>query len=381
MKKYILIGGAGAPNFGDELIVKAWKSYFKKYNISGEFNFFENIEKNSTKIHYEHTKNQVFQFRDDLAKIAKNHQHSDFWYHVQRGFHFFDKNGETFYKNFDFSIFKEAEVVHLHGGGYLNNMDPSKGFYIGFCAALKKHFNIKKLAATGIGIGPLSDVSKEYQLSVYQAFQLFDIFELRDSDGFDFLSHNFNHTLFTLGLDDCFLLGTENIFKNRSSTKKLYLSFVKYNLENFQEHFWYKIKNTTKNFDEVIFFESYPYKDKDVYQYLQYHIPSIKMLSLNDSLNEIDANTSDTVIASRFHVHFIFARLGCRGFYLKDSKYYSIKHKSIIHRGSCFSYLDPNKNSQDIILNFEEPEQPSMNNYEENNLLFKRKIADYIYKS
>lgn len=44
-KKVVLIGGAGAPNYGDELIVQGWIDYFHNHHQDVKLTLYENIKK------------------------------------------------------------------------------------------------------------------------------------------------------------------------------------------------------------------------------------------------------------------------------------------------------------------------------------------------
>src|SRR5690606_15161044 len=97
-------------------------------------------------------------------------------------------NGPKLYPEADLAVFERADRIHLHGGGYLNNYDPEKGFYIGFVAAINKHFGTKVIA-TGIGFGPVEAIPEKYKDTLNEIFSRFSRFELRDVDGFRKLSN------------------------------------------------------------------------------------------------------------------------------------------------------------------------------------------------
>ena len=378
MNSYVLIGGAGAPNFGDELIVKGWKNFFVENNIPGKFIFYENLEKNSHNMHYELFEKQNIIFSDGLVKVAKAVAKKDFWLQIIRGFNFLKNDGFSKYKEFNLASLLEADTIHLHGGGYLNSYDPEKGFYIGLLAALKEHYPLKRIFATGIGFGPFNEVPKDLIVDLDKIFSYFNFFELRDIHGYQFLSKRFSSARFLFGLDDCYLFKSKDLIDKYSSDnhiKRLYLSLIKYNVASFPESFWENILKKSKEFDEVVFFESYPWQDLDVINYTKKYIPNVKVLSVYDSLKHgIAISKNDFVITSRFHIHFIFARLGVNGIYLQDSQYYSIKHASIIHRGSNLKLYDAEKS--DIFM----PNNTlNMKFYDESYVMHKNITAKYIY--
>jgi hypothetical protein len=345
VKEFVLIGGAGAPNYGDELIVHGWIKYLEQKKINSKVYFFENIASNMKKLHGAGTAPVELIFKDDLVKIAKNVQKKlTFWEQVIRGYRFIEKQGFKIYDEYDLSVFERAESVHLHGGGYLNNYDPEKGFYIGLAAAVNKQFGTKILA-TGIGFGPVEAIPARYKSLLSEIFARFSRFELRDVDNYRALSRGLDSNCFAYGLDDCYLLQINDIVKPSTDGKRrLFLSFINYNVGKVTEAFWNSLREYSSQFDEVLFFESYPWEDANVFKQVAPNVPNLRLVPVKDSIpNGIVAGVNDVVITSRFHVHFVFSRFGCKGFYSKDSKYYDIKHQSILDRGSNFHYIGFNE--------------------------------------
>lgn len=333
----VLIGGAGAPNYGDELIVKGWISFLKENLPKSKITFYENIAHNETKLHGSH---ENITFKDDLVKVAKSFLGISFWDQVLRGYNFIDNGGIEKYKAFELKPLLEADIIHLHGGGYLNNYDPEKGFYIGLLASLKEKYG-KKIFATGIGFGPNPEPKKEQLKELDLVFSKYDFFELRDNENFRWLSNTFPTSCFINGLDDCYLLNASDIADIDNSKKRLFLSFLSYNIKNINNSYWQSLYEYSKQFDEVIFFESYPWEDKEVYEFIREIIPNVHKLDIEESINDkLKISPMDRVICARFHVHFILSRCGAHGLYSKDSKYYNIKHQSIIDRGSSFRFTD-----------------------------------------
>jgi len=337
-KEYVLIGGAGAPNYGDELIVKGWIQYFFNRKEKAKVYFYENIASNVRRLHTGTNKSTEIIFKDDLVKIAKKSQSKiTFWEQILRGYRFYERNGPKLYPEADLAVFERADRIHLHGGGYLNNYDPEKGFYIGFVAAINKHFGTQ-IIATGIGFGPVEAIPHKHKDALNEIFSRFSRFELRDVDGFRKLSNGLSKGCFVYGVDDCYLLSMEEIFSTSTDNKKrLFLSFLDYNVDDVDDVFWDSLREYAKEFHEVLFFESYPWEDASVFKSVASYIPNLKLLSVNSTIQgTVLANNQDVVITNRFHVHFIFSRYGCRGYYGKDSEYYEVKHQSIMDRGSGF---------------------------------------------
>ncbi|MBE9196633.1 hypothetical protein IQ219_15265, partial [Synechocystis sp. LEGE 06083] len=218
--------------------------------------------------------------------------------------------------------------------------DPEKGFYIGFLASLKQKFN-KKVVATGIGFGPAPEPNEDQVELLNKIFSFFDFFELRDVDNFRWLKNKFSNGSFVNGLDDCYLFAVEDVIESDESSKRLYLSFLAYNLDKISYDYWEQLNRFSSDFDEVVFFESYPWQDKEVFEKVKSKIPSVKKLEVKNSLyNKIKVGSEDYAICARFHVHFMLSRAGVSGVYSKDSKYYNVKHQSIVDRGSEMRFTD-----------------------------------------
>lgn len=341
-KEYVLIGGAGAPNYGDELIVKGWIQYFSKRKEKAKVYFYENIASNAKRLHTVTDSSAQILFKDDLVKIAKKSQSKiTFWEQILRGYRFYERNGPKLYPEADLAVFERADRIHLHGGGYLNNYDPEKGFYIGFVAAINKHFGTK-IIATGIGFGPVEAIPEKYKNTLNEIFSRFSRFELRDIDGFRKLSNGLGNGSFVYGVDDCYLLSLNEIFSEpKDNKRRLFLSFLDYNVDDVDDVFWNSLQEYAKEFHEVLFFESYPWEDASVFKSVASRISDLKLLTVKNTIQgTVVANSQDVVITNRFHVHFIFSRYGCRGYYGKDSEYYEVKHQSIMDRGSGFQPIN-----------------------------------------
>lgn len=375
-RKVVLIGGAGWPNYGDELIVSAWKKFLVGHNVADEIFFYEGNARIAKSLHGSKSRKNKIYFRDDIERLSQNVGGLDFWNQVIRGYRFIDKDGFNLYENIDFSAFKDASCVHLHGGGYLNDLWPQRGFYLGFVAALNKHYGIR-IAATGIGLGPVNAIPKSLEKVIEEIFSRFHIFELRDVDSFRKLKKQFSSSNIVYGLDDCFLQGIDQfVKKDLEPKKKLFLSFIEYNVRKISDEFWKDLNSRSKDFDEVVFFESSPDQDRKVVEVIGDKLSVDRVQSVKDSLSSgVLMGENDKVLCSRFHVHYVCARFGVKGFYSQDSKYYDVKHQSIIDRGSDFLYSDFSSPIDEFPIN----KKSLMTLHEKSLVEQKRRVAEYIY--
>ena len=344
MAKHILIGGAGAPNYGDELIVRGWVDFLTDHIKSDDkIVIYENIAKIETNLHGPFARNGNIEFRDSLTWIAKANTELSFWGQVLRGYEFVENNGFQNYRKHAIDILKSAETVHLHGGGYLNKLFPVKGFYLGLCAALNKAFGTR-IFATGIGFGPTETIPEESEALIAKTFSHFELFELRDVDNYRKLAKTFPEANFSYGLDDCFLVGKDKLQAPHDGKKRLFLSHLTYNVQKLVPEYWDKIEALAKDYDKVVFLESCPWADKKVIAFVGEKFRDMEVTPVAEILDKgIPVGENDFAFVSRFHIHYVLARLGCIGTFAKDNEYYNVKHQSILDRGSQFREYDGNK--------------------------------------
>ena len=344
--KVTLIGGAGAPNFGDELILRGWIDYFNSHiKTNTEFLFLENGMKSYKLLkNFIHKNNHIFYFDNFLNEIYgnKNFFNLSFWEQIERGFNFVIKKKYLNYESNRWKFIFSSRVLHLHGGGYFNDLWPHKGFLIGFFAGIKLLTGCK-LVATGIGFGPFNRVEKTELIE--KIFDLFDLFEFRESNSFQKLKKIFLKANFIYGLDDIFLIKQKNLVLKDTISKKIYISFMKQNINSFDKNFWQNLRKISDCYNDVIFWESSQKFDHHVYQHISSIIPKTQYMPLEVSLGGMaEVNVNDLFISSRFHVHLIGAICGCNGLYLAKTKYYKIKHNSILDLGSPFEEIENIKN-------------------------------------
>ena len=369
-RNIVFIGGAGAPNYGDELIVRGWLNYCQENFSDDNVVFYENIASNALKLHG----GSHCLFSDSLVKVAKSYTGIGFWEQVKRGSDFIDIGGIDKYKKYDLEPLINADLIHLHGGGYLNNYDPEKGFYIGLLSSLNDKYNTR-IQATGIGFGPVPTPNTDDVETIRKIFSRFHSFELRDVDNFRSLASLFPGINFIYGTDDSYLHPINDLVFFDDSQKRLYLSLLQYNLDKYTESFWDELVSVSKDFDEIYFVESYPWQDSDVFEKLKSKIGQLQLITVQEMLNKrISVGVNDLALCARFHVHYLFARCNISGVYFQDSKYYDIKHQSIVDRGSNLNHCSY-KN-----LDYKKSQTRSYISLQDENLVLqKKKFVDYLF--
>lgn len=331
---YLLVGGSGGPNYGDELMARGWlEAISKRHKV---VRLESNIKRNSWAFH--DASSSIFS--DDIKRVAKKFPKLTFWEQVARGYNFFERGGVKNNNEIDFSFIDKLEVVHLHGGGYVNSNAPVNGFLLGFCAALSKTYK-KKVIATGIGLMPISSPEQEKVELFNAVFGGYRGFEVRDYESFRFLKDNLQYSEnIYFGLDDSFLLSGSEIasYNENKERRSLYLSFAEYNLAKFSDGYWPDLKKFSEQYDEVVFWECFPWKDRAVYEKLNSHFPGLRLAKAKDIVyKKEEFSKQDFLVTSRFHPHLVSARMGMHGVYYSSGKYYDVKHSSVLAVGSPFN--------------------------------------------
>ncbi|MES2657365.1 MAG: polysaccharide pyruvyl transferase family protein [Verrucomicrobiota bacterium] len=339
---HILIGGAGAPNYGDELIVKGWLEQLAQPRHDGEaFIFCENSADTSRKFHItpKHPLRNRLAFRDDFNRFAKSVQDLNFWQQVERGF--------TFMRDFGFlqngykgtrDLF-DARSFHLHGGGYLAGLWNEKGFILGLTASFAKLYGIPT-SATGIGFGPFdSDCPDPARFA--EILSHFQQFETRDADSHQLLTALAPDAGIIDGVDDTFLLPNDRIFRRDSTKRRLHLSLITRYLKDIPPAFWPWLVEQSAAFDEVVFWVSFPWEDREAIARAQAEIPRCSIFTARELVHfRPPIGEDDVFLTQRYHVHLAAARAGARGFHLAHNGYYRQKHESIVALGSGITALD-----------------------------------------
>ncbi|GAA5117254.1 polysaccharide pyruvyl transferase family protein [Luteolibacter yonseiensis] len=371
-----LLSGSGAPNFGDELIVRKWLDHYATHHPDTPLHLDCKSINQSRKIHGgAHPETRFFFF---LKALAQDKAPGSFWEHCARGFEFVMTNASVLMplprdwkqkslwdtllsrKNRltlndrgrklqipleDVPDFTKLKLIHLVGGGYISGSWPNSGFLLGCCAALKRLFGVP-VVATGLGVTPLPLPPPEWQGFIRSVLENFDLFETRDRDSHDSIGKILGDRGNALcGLDDVFLqfpqaksTGATDVPDEKPS---LHLSFFpKISRFDSTGKLIEDIRLTAESFGDVYFWLCCK-PDRVVFRLLKKAIPGVKLLTPAELVNgSIPMKRNDFMITSRFHPHLIGAGNGMSGIFLAQSAFYRAKHHSVTALGSSFVALD-----------------------------------------
>lgn len=379
--KISLVGGAGLLNYGDEVILDSWINYIYKKISDPLITIYINNINESNKF-YKKKNNNKIDITDNLSKIAWGYgKDLDFFNQVKRGFSFLKNNGIKKYKNNNIEKILDSDVIHLHGGGYLNDYWPCNGFMLGVIAAIHKSYGIP-IYGTGLGLGPFNCIWNNEEIEfLLEVISQFVFIETRDIYSFRLLHNKINCKNIYYGLDDCYISPIDKFIKhNYRSSKTLFISFIENDFDkgNYND-LLEKIKNNSNYFSNICFLESSSNSDMFLFKKIKKELPNLEFITINDVFKTgIRVSYEDFIITHRFHHHFLFARSGVNGMYISpSSEYYDVKHGSIIELGSPFVKYTESINFEKIINSTAKESIICQN--EITNRLKKIKISEIIY--
>lgn len=363
LPKVFLVGGAGVPNFGDELIVDGWLRWYTRQRalpaahvtVSGSS---AAVLRRLFAARYPglHTTDAMV---SDRPKLTENSTFDDY---VAAGYRFLTDKA-----NAGSSLARQLpdiDIFHMHGGGYLNAVWPRQGFMVGVGRAAKELTGCR-LVATGLGLGPLDDLTTEGSATEL-AFSAFDLLEVRDGWSHDFLTRNRLHADPVLGLDDAFL---QPITSEERQGATLHVSLfddkLSHDIVERLDH------GTVGSYDHHVFWAC-TRTDVSAYRRLLDRFPFFRLKTTVDLLEALPLSDVNHVYTQRFHPHLVLARTAAQGMFFSGSGYYDTKHGSLVTLGSPFI-----AGSADA-LQLETERGSAMAAHDAENLARKRALAEQI---
>lgn len=353
----LLIGGGGIPNYGDELIIRNWLTWYGSHvAISPKEVAVEGYRIRSLQNTFAGEFPDV-RWSQAVRDARLAFRAEGFWGALRGGL---ESGAERSPKSVSraFDLARSASVVHIHGGGYINSKWPNHAFVLGLSAAANRSAGVYAVA-TGLGLAPLPDAGRAERRLLDEVVDAFEFIEVRDAWSFEYLERNVTgdrKDKIVRGLDDAFLYP---VTSSPFSPATLHLSLRddkagESMIERLSSRF-------VGSFDRHIFWACKPV-DAAAYALLAKRYPFFEIAGVRQLLENPSVSAADVMITERFHPHLQAARAGATGVYWSGSEYYDIKHGSIVELGSPFvaddggtfsnrSRREPSKIATDDALN------------------------------
>lgn len=346
---FYLLGGNGAPNFGDELMARAWidrlavvpgaRIVLDCNAVAAPRAFFGGRAPGLEVI----AGLKQFCNRTVRERLGAGRDKPGlFLAALALGAGFFESGEARRHPELALALDRlaAASAFHIFGGGYINTgIRPDSGFLIGLGAAVARAYGIPVLA-TGIGITPLNlDAARGGPLAA--ALAAYRLFEVRDSYGFDRLFAIANGAAPVLnGVDDSFLLPLKP-GPSRAEGPTLHVSLLRRPLDGRNAGLLDEIVAAAAKFARVLYWNCLAGEDPHRAA-LAARLPGLAVLECRAMIDAaLPVAAGDAMVTQRFHPHMVAARLGATGLFVEDGPYYFDKHHSILHLGSPFRQYAP----------------------------------------
>ncbi|MHA6510610.1 polysaccharide pyruvyl transferase family protein [Tessaracoccus sp. Y1736] len=321
------MGGAGVPNYGDELIVQSWLHEYRaagasRVTVSGA---------RVPALRGLFSEYMPWAQFSEAVRVERLARQGGFFDSLEAGFRFLmDPTNDSTQLSQEILT---ADIFHLHGGGYLNEKWPTHAFLVGLAYAAKTRVGCRTIG-TGLGWGPLPDPPPERLALFKDAVDAFDVLEVRDQWSYDYLTAWTSDALIVNGIDDAFLARVEATTQSGSA---LHLSLhSRRDIEQLIDHLTSEFLGA---FDRHYFWLCL-FEDASAYGRIGRRWPYIQVLPTHQLLAHPPAHTRNFMLTSRFHPHLVGARLGMHGAFISDDAYYDVKHRSLVGLGSPFVPFD-----------------------------------------
>ncbi|WP_426508060.1 polysaccharide pyruvyl transferase family protein [Serratia proteamaculans] len=314
--KVNLTGAIGGENFGDEFILNAcMEEYLKLFPCDFIFSgFAKNVVLRKGEIV---TSNDInfFDCMSELQTLKK-----------EKGV-ITDKDVFTI-----FDRYSKSDIVHLIGGGYVNNLWPSNYALVAIAYLYGIHCSVP-VVGTGLGLYP-AEINQE----LVELFQNFDFIDVRDEYSHKLIPSSIytgDDALLKFNDFSCVIKNSEKPFLAISIQNHLFdgEDIIDYIFsKEFLRHF------ISNGINDIIVIEAAP---EDNVKFSRGNLQNatelafdIKFITGNELIeNGIPYHPNSKVISSRYHINLLYTMLGLEGVAIIDNDYYENKHNSIVSVG------------------------------------------------
>lgn len=235
-----------------------------------------------------------------------------------------------------------ADIVHIVGGGYINDNWPSHiGLFAGAAEIARQH-PATKAFLTGHGMFPADERTLPL-LGLLGAH--FDLLDVRDQASADLLHQGgAEHAVATV--DDAFLGLNESIYREPDDLPEIMLCLQSDLLSMDRTTLAGYVARTLRAWgvhgDQVGLVEGIPGADREIYALLELDLPGVRHYPFADVwANGMPARQDQTWLSTRFHTHLTAAAAGASGVAVTvNPGYYLTKHRSLTDLGSRWTLAE-----------------------------------------
>lgn len=331
-KPLYLVSTAGHPNYGDELITRAWLDYLASRFPDREV--WLDCPYPGRASHLFASAHPLLRTTDTLWELALRTDTHDPIADAARVRHLVRELGSP---RFDTGLLalRRMESIHLLGGGYLNAIWQDNLSLVSAVAAVSETSGVRAFA-TGLGLMPLiGENGADLEPWLADQFAAFAHVEVRDERSAAVIGVE-------PGIDDAFLALAQRrrAYDQRSSPDRMVL--VQGDLRAWEDE---AALATIEGFlagisvDSVGFVEALP---PDDHRYRELARPDARFYPFGHIWADgLPARAGQRWLTSRFHVHLMAAAAGAAGLVIAGRPgYYDIKHESLRALGTGWTLIE-----------------------------------------
>ena len=329
-----MIGTAGNPNYGDELITAGWLKYWAKVAPEAEV-WLDTHRPGASAVLFDglHPGLRCVDTLWHATWNAPKAQPEDI---VAFGQRVVAEPGLLPREATGIENLHMVDLVHIIGGGYINRLWPGHLALLGSAHGIAERYGAP-VALTGAGLFPPPEGSSN---AIGQTLKAFDVVDVRDSTSLDLIQSAVPFA--TNSGDDAFLVaGVDEI--DRSAQELTYVSIQADLLEvepaDMADFVVRTLRSWEVDEEPVLLVECLPPGDHAIRQYLEPHLPDLRFLPFSQLWRQkLPAAPGARWITTRFHPHLMGAAAGNWGVgILTGTDYYANKHQSLRALGSSWS--------------------------------------------
>lgn len=320
-----LVSTAGHPNYGDELITRAWLEHLAR--VEPDSDVWIDCPHPGRAAHLFAGVHQRAQFTNTLWELAHSSPSHDPVSDTERIARIVRHLGSP---RFDAGIvaLRRMRSLHLLGGGYLNSMWHDNLGLVAAVVEVSRAFEVP-IYATGQGMTPLDERHRDW---IRDLVSCFEVFEVRDAE-------SAGATGAELGIDDAFLALADgrSPYDGADSPHKMVL--VQGDLKAWSDE---EARRSIASFvgegDDVGVVEAIP-PDDLIYRDAVPGEPRVYPFG-HIWVDGLPARAGQEWLTTRFHIHLMAAAAGAAGTVIAGLPgYYDVKHESLLALGTGWNVI------------------------------------------
>ncbi len=325
-----LIGTAGHPNYGDELITAAWLRFLARVLPDADV-WLDTPRPGPTAVLMDGL-HPGLRCVDTLFHACWNAPDSGPAEILAFGEAVISDPGLLPREATGVENLSRVDLVHVLGGGYINALWPRHLALLGAARGIATRHGART-ALTGAGLFPLVEGSRQ---PLGQVLADFDLVDVRDSASLDALRPLVPHATQT---GDDALLGLDGpVYRHSPAHTLLSIQsdLLEIPLPALADYVVRTLRSWRVDQQRVTLVEGLPPGDAVVMQLLEPHLPHLELLPFSDLWrNGFPSSRDHRWISTRFHPHLMAAAAGAWGVAVPISQgYYANKLRSLTALGS-----------------------------------------------